>query len=133
MDLQLKSISGPTREHIYHCYEHHALQHSSIIDDIYIFSPPTSSMCTEQCKEVGENLDHKMLTQHNPAAIIQMAVHPKARASWPIIRTMRSQIKPDVIILTEIKLVSRMYGMPTHIQNEACEYQMHHSSITYPK
>lgn len=55
------------------------------------------------------------------------------QASWPITQNMLSQTKPDIIILTETKLVSRMYGMLAQIQKEAGEYQMHHSSIIHPK
>jgi exonuclease III len=51
--LQLVNTAGPQREHTYHCYEHHTLQHSSRIDDIYVFSPPPGSSSTEQCIEVG--------------------------------------------------------------------------------
>ena len=78
LDLQLKTTAGPTREHTYHCYEHHTLQHSSRIDDIYIFSPPQGSSSTEKCVEVGSSLDHKMLVQHIPATMLQMAINPIA-------------------------------------------------------
>ena len=51
MDMQLKSISGPAREHTYHCYEHHALQHSSRIDDIYIFPPQPAAHAQSNAKK----------------------------------------------------------------------------------
>ena len=74
---EYQTHSGPNREHTYHCYEHHTLQHSSRIDDIYIFSPQKHSG-SERCMEVGGNLDHKMLVQHIPAAMLQMAINPIA-------------------------------------------------------
>ena len=46
---------------------------------------------------------------------------------------MLSTTKPDIIILTETKLVSRMHGMIKQVQQEMGDYQMHHSSIIHPK
>ena len=53
--------------------------------------------------------------------------------SWPAIQTALNKEKPDVAILTETKLVSRMHGMLNRIQEEMGDYQMHHSSIIHPK
>ena len=48
-DLQLQTTAGHTRQHTYHCYQHHIPQHSRIIYAIYIFSRSAGYQTINRC------------------------------------------------------------------------------------
>jgi hypothetical protein len=107
-DLNIKPTSGPNREHTYHCYEHHTLQHSSRIDDIYIFSPQ-ETISSERCIEVGGSMDHKMLVQHIPAAMLQMAINPIApQAPQKQAKQLQYPVPKEALLATKHEIYAQL-------------------------